>query len=242
MSVFAPHFILQTGSWWKLQREQSFAESFSYVWCSQLAVCCSWHYTRLSEIRKSLCAFTHGAVVTSLRGSARNWWWLMFFIPLHILTGRLFVIRQPSWVNPELHQNCFISKSVIRSQPPWFTLWLWFQPYYHSVHYHSKVMSFEEREKLHRLNSWVSLALNSTAVAISARLCELDGICHGTYLYGSGQFGAKYSNIFQLTCMKMGQAQLEVAVQFACISASACALWFVWSLTWIWFAWGHASY
>ncbi len=209
MSVCATHFILQTGSWWKLQREQSFAESFSYVWCSQLAVCCSWHYTRLSEIRKSLCAFTHGAVVTSLRGSARNWWWLMFFIPLHILTGRLFVIRQPSWINPELHQNCFISKSVIRSQPPWFTLWLWFQPYYHSVHYHSKVMSFEEREKLHRL---------------------------------SGQFGAKYSNIFQLTCMKMGQAQLEVAVQFACISASACALWFVWSLTWIWFAWSQASY
>ncbi len=60
-----------------------------------------------SKVRKSLCAFTR-AVVASLRGSARIWWLLMFFLLLHILTGPLLhtdprFIREIVWYKLTTH-------------------------------------------------------------------------------------------------------------------------------------------
>ncbi len=85
-------FIMDTA-----ERAQHFAESVSFVCHSQLAVCCSWlrhlltaaDTIHISKMRKTLCTFMHGAVVASLRGSVRIWWWSAFFILLHILTGPL---------------------------------------------------------------------------------------------------------------------------------------------------------
>ncbi len=86
---FSLYFISQNTDWFLMDTaeiEQHVAESASFVFCSQLARCCSWHYTSISKIRKSLFAFMDSAAVASLRGLTMIWW---FFILLHILTGLL---------------------------------------------------------------------------------------------------------------------------------------------------------
>ncbi len=97
-------------------------------------------------------------------------------------------------------------------------------------HLHNSI-SFRERVSERKTAPIEYTGLSGVAplklpVAISASFYKLGDVCKRFICIWEQFYNSyKFMNISQFTCMKMGQTQLRVTLQFACISLSARAFW-----------------